>query len=293
MIPTQLLTGDDRISANPKLNNCVKAGGQRDMLGHSPDSNVLMPTSYIKTMMSAWQSDSGLVCAPPLGSRPIGFWRMSNAPSSTVPRVAGNMRRKQSNCFAQGKSMLWNKPFLEDHGGIRALAAEIAEDAASTKLVRNAGLKVHLVSTVRTATWPPPRGRNLVPPGALGAAAPRDFPQYFAPEILTGALPPLLFARGSRRHDGDEPRRNRLCGSRADVCTGTRACRPQPLAYLVPHAPRHDCAGHGHAPRLGEKLIGTAVAWRGNVMTIGTAEKHACRAARRIIVMLGRLTPKS
>jgi ceramide glucosyltransferase len=47
--------------------------------------------------------------------------------------------------FAQGKSMLWNKPFLDANGGIAVLGEEIAEDAAATKLVRRAGKHVHLV----------------------------------------------------------------------------------------------------------------------------------------------------
>ena len=37
--------------------------------------------------------------------------------------------------------MLWRYADLEAAGGIRALAAEVAEDAASTKVVRAAGLR--------------------------------------------------------------------------------------------------------------------------------------------------------
>ena len=43
--------------------------------------------------------------------------------------------------------MLWNKHLLDANGGIQALNAEIAEDAASTKLVNRLGLQVHLVSS--------------------------------------------------------------------------------------------------------------------------------------------------
>ena len=41
--------------------------------------------------------------------------------------------------------MLWRTRVLDEHGGIEALGAEIAEDAAATKLVRRQGLKVRLV----------------------------------------------------------------------------------------------------------------------------------------------------
>jgi len=41
--------------------------------------------------------------------------------------------------------MMWRREVLDRAGGIRALAAEIAEDAASTKIIRAQGLKVRLV----------------------------------------------------------------------------------------------------------------------------------------------------
>src|SRR4029077_5784721 len=47
--------------------------------------------------------------------------------------------------FAQGKTMLWRREDLERAGGIEALGKEVAEDAAATKIVRGAGLKVRLV----------------------------------------------------------------------------------------------------------------------------------------------------
>jgi len=47
--------------------------------------------------------------------------------------------------FAQGKSMLYRRSVLDKAGGIRALASEPAEDAATTKIVRRAGLRVRLV----------------------------------------------------------------------------------------------------------------------------------------------------
>ena len=33
-----------------------------------------MPADYIQRMFDAWQSDTGLVCAPPIGSLPQGLW---------------------------------------------------------------------------------------------------------------------------------------------------------------------------------------------------------------------------
>jgi ceramide glucosyltransferase len=75
---------------------------------------------------------------------------------------------------------------------MRALAAELAEDAAATKLVRRAGLRVRLARRLfdqplgqRSAgeVW-----RRQLRWSRLRRAA---FPRYFALEILTGSLPPL------------------------------------------------------------------------------------------------------
>ncbi|WP_425336215.1 glycosyltransferase [Sinorhizobium numidicum] len=74
-IPAKTLVGDDLISANPKLNNCVKGW---NAASHGwvvlADSNVLMPRDYLVRLMAEWQRDTGLVCSTPLVSRPSGFW---------------------------------------------------------------------------------------------------------------------------------------------------------------------------------------------------------------------------
>ena len=74
-VDARILIGDDRISANPKLNNCVKGWqAARHEWVVLADSNVLMPPDYVGHLMAGWRSDSGLVCSTPLGSRPEGFW---------------------------------------------------------------------------------------------------------------------------------------------------------------------------------------------------------------------------
>ncbi|MCA2374586.1 glycosyltransferase [Agrobacterium genomosp. 3 str. CIP 111-78] len=274
-IPAQVLLGDDRISANPKLNNCVKGWrAARHEWVILADSNVLMPKSYIATMMSAWRPDSGLVCSPPLGSRPAGFW--AHVECAFLNGSQGRWQYAAEAIgigFAQGKSMLWNKPFLEDHGGIRALAAEIAEDAASTKLVRNAGRRVHLVSP----PFEQPLGQRH--PSEIWSRQTRwarlrrvTFPQYFAPEILTGALPPLLLAL--------------TAAAMMDMNLAITAFAVLAIMY-VPELLLAALNGwplslHTLPAMIARDMImpvvwarswiGSAVAWRGNVMTIGTAE---------------------
>src|SRR5262249_38065571 len=94
--------------------------------------------------------------------------------------------------FAQGKSMLWRREILERAGGIEALGMELAEDAASTKLVRGTGLRVRLVDRpfehplgARTLTevW----NRQL----RWARLRRASFKAFFIPEILTGGVFPL------------------------------------------------------------------------------------------------------
>ena len=143
----RLIVGDVAVSANPKLNNCVRGweAATTDWVILA-DSNVLMPKDYIQRMMAAWRPETGLVCSTPAGSRPQNFGAevecaFLNAFQARWQYVGEALGLG----FAQGKSMLWNKPFLDANGGIAALGAEIAEDAASNKLVRAAGKHVHLV----------------------------------------------------------------------------------------------------------------------------------------------------
>ncbi|TGW07873.1 glycosyltransferase, partial [Mesorhizobium sp. M2D.F.Ca.ET.145.01.1.1] len=196
-VPARLLIGDDRVSANPKLNNCVKGWeAARHNWVILADSNVLMPRDYVEHMMAAWRPDTGLVCSTPIGSRPEGFWAdVECAFLNTLQARWQYAGEALGLGFAQGKSMLWNKPMLNANGGIRALAAEIAEDAAATKLVNGLGLRVNLVA----APFEQPLGQRTL--GEIWSRQARwarlrrvTFPLFFAPEILTGAAVPLALA---------------------------------------------------------------------------------------------------
>ena len=193
-VDAKILIGEDRISGNPKLNNLVK--GWR--AASAPwvviaDSNVLMPRDYIQRLLSTWVPGTGLVCSPPAGSRPSNFWAelecgFLNTHEARWQYVADSIGLG----FAQGKSMLWRRELLERGGGIEALGMELAEDAASTKLVRAMGLRVRLVDRpfdqplgVRTASevW----NRQL----RWARLRRASFKAFFVPEILTGAVFPL------------------------------------------------------------------------------------------------------
>jgi ceramide glucosyltransferase len=193
----RLIVGDVAVSANPKLNNCVRGweAATTDWVILA-DSNVLMPKDYIQRMMAAWRPETGLVCSTPAGSRPQNFGAevecaFLNAFQARWQYVGEALGLG----FAQGKSMLWNKPFLDANGGIAALGAEIAEDAASTKLVRAAGKHVHLVGQPFEQPLGSRRIADAVQRQFRWARLRRvTFLPFFMLEILSAPLLPVLLA---------------------------------------------------------------------------------------------------
>ena len=272
-VPARLLIGDDRFSANPKLNNCIKGweAARHDWVILA-DSNVLMPADYIQHLMAAWREGTGLVCSTPIGSRPAGFWaEVECAFLNTLQARWQYAGEALGLGFAQGKSMLWNKPMLDANGGIRALAAEIAEDAAATKLVNGIGLRVNLVA----APFEQPLGRRSL--GDIWSRQARwarlrrvTFPLFFLPEILTGVAVPLALAL--------------VAADAAGFSLAATAVAVLAAAYL-PECALAWTKGWYMSPRMVAAMmvrdlllpaiwargwLGGAVDWRGNAMTIRT-----------------------
>jgi ceramide glucosyltransferase len=196
-VSARLLIGDDRVSTNPKLNNVVK--GWRAAAYPwivIADSNVLMPRDYIERLFASWRADTGLVASPPIGARPDGFWAeiecaFLNTYQARWQYIVDSFGRG----FAQGKTMLWRRDDLERTGGIEALGKEVAEDAAATKIVRGAGLKVRLVD--RPLAQPlGRRSASEVWHRQLRWARLRraSFFMYFLPEIVSGGVLPITCA---------------------------------------------------------------------------------------------------
>jgi ceramide glucosyltransferase len=194
-VPARLLIGDERISSNPKLNNVVKgwATAVHDWIILA-DSNVLMPSDYIQRLFANWRDDTGLVASPPIGCRPEGFWaELECAFLNTYQARWQYAADSLGFGFAQGKTMLWRRADLDRAGGIAALAREVAEDAASTKIVRSAGLRVRLVDH----PFAQPLGQRTaaeVWSRQLRWARLRraSFLLYFLPEILSGGVLPMI-----------------------------------------------------------------------------------------------------
>ncbi len=194
-VKARLLIGDEGVTANPKLNNLIKGwhAAHNDWIVIA-DSNVLMPTDYLTRLLSCWRSNTGLVCSPAIGSKPKGFWaELECAFLNTYQARWQYAADSVSFGFAQGKTMLWRRADLDAAGGISALSREVAEDAAATKIIRGQGLRVRLVDRpfeqplgLRSATQVWDRQLRWA---RLRRAA---FPGFFALELLTGSLLPLM-----------------------------------------------------------------------------------------------------
>jgi ceramide glucosyltransferase len=272
-VPARLLIGDDRISANPKLNNCVKGWqAARNNWVILADSNVLMPKDYVQHLMAAWRPDTGLVCSTPIGSRPDGFWaEVECAFLNTLQARWQYTGEALGLGFAQGKSMLWNKPMLDANGGIEALAAEIAEDAAATKLVNGLGLNVNLVASPFEQPLGQRRLAEIWSRQARWARLRRvTFPLFFAPEILTGAAVPLLLALVAAAGAGISLPTTALCVLAIAYVPECLLARSKGW-YLSPRSVTAMIVRDAMLPAIWARgWLSGAVEWRGNAMTIRT-----------------------
>jgi ceramide glucosyltransferase len=147
-VPSRLMTGDDRISNNPKLNNLVKGwGAARHALVVMTDSNVLMPADYLEQLVQRMRAGVGLVSSAPTGIRPDGAAAELECAFLNTYQARWQLTADAfGNGYAQGKTLFWRRRDLDNAGGIHALTTATAEDIASSLLMRSLGLKVRLVN---------------------------------------------------------------------------------------------------------------------------------------------------
>ena len=196
-VPARILIGPDPVSGNPKLNNLVKgwAAARHNWIVMS-DSNVLLPTDYLSVLYACWDKETGLVSAPPSGIRPVGFWAKLECAFLNTYQARWQLAADQVGIgFAQGKTLFWRRDLLEAAGGIAQLGTEMAEDVASTKITRRAGLKVRVAprpfaQPVGKRRFSDVWGRQL----RWSRVRRLGFRGYFLPEIMSGGLFPILIA---------------------------------------------------------------------------------------------------
>lgn len=191
----RLLVGDDYVSANPKLNNCVKGW---DAARHHhvilADSNALPPRDYIQTMLAAFRDNTAMSVSMPIGSRPKGFWAMVECAILNTFQARWQYGAEAIGAaFAQGKNMMWRRDVLDRAGGIRALASEIAEDAASTKVIRAQGMDVRLVDMPFEQPLGQRTAREVYSRHVRWARLRRaTFPAHYAPEFMNGSFAAIV-----------------------------------------------------------------------------------------------------
>lgn len=196
-VDAKLLIGRDTLCSNPKLNNLIKGWREaRHAWVVMADSNVLMPPDYLQRLLAGWRADTGLLCAPPIGCMPDGFWAEVECAFLNTYQARWQYAADTVGLgFAQGKTMLWRRGDLERAGGIRELGAEIAEDAAATKVVRRAGKRVRLVDRAFGQPLGVRSASQIWSRQVRWAKLRRvTFPLYFLPELLSGGAAPFVAA---------------------------------------------------------------------------------------------------
>ena len=194
-VPARLLIGDDQETANPKLNNCIKgweaAHHQWIVLAELERAHADRLHRAIAGELAS-RHRARLLPPTRLAAREL-LGRLECACLNSFQASWQYVADALGIGFAQGKTMLWRRDILESNGGIRALGAEIAEDAAATKVIRGAGLHVRLVDTPFEQPLGKRSLREVWSRQVRWARLRRStFPLYFAPEIFTGALLPML-----------------------------------------------------------------------------------------------------
>jgi ceramide glucosyltransferase len=196
-VNARLLIGADAISDNPKLNNVVKGWREaKHALIVMTDSNVLLPRDYLARCLNAWDARTGMVAAPPAGTDPGNLEGEFEAAFLNTYQARWQYAADAIGLgFAQGKNLVFRRDIIEAGGGIRALASELAEDAAATKLVRKQGYEVRLArgpfaQPIGERDWRSVWNRQV----RWARLRRMSFPFYYGPEIACGILPPTLIA---------------------------------------------------------------------------------------------------
>ncbi|MGH6898103.1 MAG: ceramide glucosyltransferase [Geminicoccaceae bacterium] len=198
-VPAQLLVGGEGRGPNPKLANLMKAWGvaRHDWIVLS-DSNVLIPPDYLDRLFARWTERCAFVCSPPVGIDVQGCAAELEAAFLNTFQARWQMAMDELGFgFVQGKTLLLRRSDLAREGGLAALAREVAEDAAATKLARLWGREVRAADQ----PFPQPLGRRSLAgiwQRQLRWARLRraSFPGFFCAELPAGGVFPFLLACG-------------------------------------------------------------------------------------------------
>jgi ceramide glucosyltransferase len=206
-VPARFLVGGEGGGPNPKLDNLMKAW---DVASHDwivlADSNVLIPPDYLDRLFARWTERCAFVCSPPVGIDVQGCAAELEAAFLNTFQARWQLAVDELGFgFVQGKTLLLRRSELAREGGLAALAREVAEDAAATKIARLRGREVRAVDKPS----PQPLGRR----GLAGVWQRQlrwarlrrlSFPGFFCAELPAGGVFPFLLA-GSLATNGVLP----------------------------------------------------------------------------------------
>lgn len=135
------------IGENPKVNNLYLSykSAKYDWILIS-DSNIRVPKHYLKTVTREYRGGVGIVTASIAGTGASGLGGNLEAIylNSYLTRWM-YLAQALGNPLVMGKSMFFQRSVLETMGGLEALSSQIAEDYASSKLMKRASKKIRLM----------------------------------------------------------------------------------------------------------------------------------------------------
>jgi ceramide glucosyltransferase len=201
-----MLIGDEHKWCNPKLSNIDKGWETvTERYVAFVDSNVEMNSFYLSEAIGMLRSYRtpfvGAVSSPPVGSDPLNFWAELECAFLNTHQARWQLLADAFGFgFAQGKNLVFESRVLRNLGDLAIMDSESAEDAAITRAVRRAGMRVALLNQ----PTPQPIGyrwfRDVWNRQVRWARLRRaTFPGYFVPELLVGFFPilvTLLFGSG-------------------------------------------------------------------------------------------------
>ena len=206
-VTARLLIGDTYLSQNPKLNNMAKGWtASTGELVIFADSNLLLRPDYCASIADAFaDGKAAVVSSPPLGARAQSFFGevecvMLNTHAARWQFAASQLGMD----FAQGKTLAFRRSAF-GNDLMRELAREPAEDAATTKIVKNMGASLHVLAPPYEHPVGPRTARAFWNRHVRWARLRRvTFPTVFLFEAASGLFPVLVLLMLSSAIDRDQ-----------------------------------------------------------------------------------------
>ncbi len=193
-VSAHLLIGDTYLSQNPKLNNMAKGWtASTGELVIFADSNLYLRPEYCASVADAFADGKAVVVSsPPIGAKAESIFGEVECAMLNTHAARWQFAASQVGiCFAQGKTLAFRRSaFGADL--MRELAKEPAEDAATTKIVKNMGAALHILAPPYEHPVGPRTARAFWSRHVRWARLRRaTFPAVFLFEAASGIFPVL------------------------------------------------------------------------------------------------------